>query len=79
MTKLNRLLTVAGAMAILSAVAISVNAQEDLFTKLDVDQDGLISLSEAEAHDVLFQNFAMVDADSDGFVSKDELEASGVS
>jgi Ca2+-binding EF-hand superfamily protein len=79
MNKLDKILSVVAISVVLSAVAISANAQEDLFSTLDTDADGLISPSEAKAHEFLSENFALVDADSDGYVTKEELTASGIS
>ena len=74
----DKVLSLLGIAAILLATAISVNAEEDLFTQLDVNADGLISEMEAEAHDVLYENFEEVDANSDGYVSREELTDSGI-
>ncbi len=78
MNKLDKLLSSIAIFACLSVVAISVNAQDDLFTELDANADGMISVEEAQEHDVLFENFASVDADSDGYVTKEELAEAGI-
>jgi len=68
------LLTVATIQAITMANA---NAQSDasLMTKLDVNQDGYISLKEAVDHTPLLKNFGLIDTDADGKISKEELDA----
>jgi Ca2+-binding EF-hand superfamily protein len=60
---------------ILQAVtAISqASAQDSLYTSLDRDQDGLISLREAAGNSKLLENFTRVDINEDGFLSMDEV------
>lgn len=45
--------------------------------KMDTNQDGQISLDEAEAANAerLLENFAEIDADSDGNITRDEMRA----
>ncbi|MFT6270806.1 MAG: Ca2+-binding EF-hand superfamily protein [Alphaproteobacteria bacterium] len=79
MKKLTKILSITAAFTVLSALAMTANASDDLFTELDINADGTISITEAEAHEVLLANFAAVDIDSDGYVTKGELVASGIS
>lgn len=68
------LLTVATIQAISVA---SANAQtvNELMMRLDVDQDGFISLKEAVSHTPLLKQFGLIDVNADGKISPDELEA----
>jgi hypothetical protein len=79
MKKLTKILSITAAFTVLSALAMTANASDDLFTELYINADGTISITEAEAHEVLLANFAAVDIDSDGYVTKGELVASGIS
>ena len=79
MKKLDKLLSITTAVAVLSTITMTVSAEESLFTQLDANADGKISATEARAHKALSENFATVDANSDGYVTKDELSAAGIS
>lgn len=64
-------------LAALPAVSTaSANAQDELVARLDVDQDGLISLKEAVSHTELLRNFGLIDQNEDGLLSMEELAAS---
>lgn len=53
----------------------SAVAQRDVWTELDVDGDGRISVTEAAANADLNTHFSMMDSDGDGFLSGDEYRA----
>ncbi|MFW1676882.1 hypothetical protein ACFVYJ_03760 [Pontibacter sp. JAM-7] len=46
---------------------------EEIFTKLDIDQDNKISMKEAEVSPALSKGFASIDTDKDGFLTKEEF------
>ncbi|MBT0587218.1 hypothetical protein KIU71_12395 [Alteromonas sp. SM 2104] len=53
-------------------------AEDDLFTSLDTNADGVISKTEAKAHSTLSEMFDMVDTNADGFISESEFASSGL-
>ena len=53
----------------------AVAADMPKFEDADADQDGVISLTEAEGHDGLVTVFTEADADKDGKLSKEEYDA----
>ena len=71
------IMLVQGILAIL--ISNAANAQESLMATLDDDQDGLISLREADCHKTLLENFNKIDANDDCLISLDELDASEIS
>ncbi|MCW8091474.1 calcium-binding protein [Alteromonas sp. ASW11-130] len=68
-------------LLIITAIALQTtlvaNAQADLLTKLDMDQDGVISLKEAVSNTDLLRQFGRIDTNEDGKLSPEELKASG--
>ncbi len=78
MKRLERLfLFTIAAIAVQSTLIANANAQVDLLTKLDMDQDGFISLKEAVSNTDLLRNFGMIDSNEDGKLSPKELKDSG--
>ncbi|WP_158968982.1 hypothetical protein [Paraglaciecola sp. L3A3] len=61
--------------ATLFSLAITAQEPDEKFHPLDTDQDGLISLEEAQNDAFLSENFIKLDLNADGYLSKDELEA----
>ena len=59
---------------VLMLVAATVFAQGDNFSKLDANNDGLISRDEANIDDTLTAIFNDLDVNFDGYLSKSELE-----
>ncbi|QJR79831.1 calcium-binding protein [Alteromonas pelagimontana] len=58
-------------------VAIAdTDSQSRLLKKLDVDQDGSISLKEAVSNTELLRNFSKIDKNKDGLLGADELAKS---
>ncbi|GGW74804.1 calcium-binding protein [Alteromonas halophila] len=57
-------------------VATMAYAQTDLLTRLDVDQDGKVSLKEAVRNTELLKNFGLIDENGDGMLTREELEKS---
>ncbi|WP_395343579.1 hypothetical protein PN836_003670 [Ningiella sp. W23] len=60
------------------AMSFSALAQSDLFKELDVNADGMISTSEAQAHSTLSENFELIDLDADGNISEEEFATTGL-
>ena len=57
-----------------SLITLSVNAELKVDVKsLDTDQDGLISLEEAQKVPELAEKFASLDVNKDGYLSKEEF------
>ncbi|MCF2948988.1 EF-hand domain-containing protein [Paraglaciecola aquimarina] len=63
--------------ASLFSLAITAQQPEDNFSKLDTNNDGLISIDEAKSDPTLAQVFTELDTDEDGYLSKDELAELG--
>ncbi|CAM2005385.1 hypothetical protein [Acanthopleuribacter pedis] len=65
----------------LSIVALTtaafVQAGELTFETVDADKDGFISMTEAEGHAALLEQFKALDADADGQLSKEEFAKYG--
>ncbi|MBI2381435.1 MAG: EF-hand domain-containing protein [Gammaproteobacteria bacterium] len=57
---------------IVSAVAFADN--NGRFADVDADQNGLVSLEEAQSIASLSQDFAALDVDADGQLSSDEFQ-----
>ena len=55
-----------------SSAAVAATPANDDFKKLDLNQDGKVSLKESVKDKVLSGNFDLVDADHDGAVSIEE-------
>jgi hypothetical protein len=55
--------------------ASAATAGDDLFTTLDVNEDGVIDTQEASAHEVLAASFASLDTDQNGVLTREEFEA----
>nr|WP_136249510.1 EF-hand domain-containing protein [Ningiella ruwaisensis] len=53
-------------------------ANEDTFTSLDTNEDGVISKEEAQAHSTLASMFDDVDANGDGVITYDEFSTAGL-
>ncbi|MCW8107823.1 calcium-binding protein [Alteromonas ponticola] len=64
-------------VAVQTTLIANAKAQADLLTKLDMDQDGFISLREAVSNTDLLRHFGMIDTNEDGKLSPEELKASG--
>ncbi|WP_158968458.1 hypothetical protein [Paraglaciecola sp. L3A3] len=54
----------------------SSNAKTDLIEKLDLDQDGQISIKEAVAEPQLLAAFGKIDIDGNGLLTREELAKS---
>jgi len=62
----------AGLLA-LSMQSVSADAKAEMFSELDVNADGFISVEEAEAHDDLPEAFADGDMNDDGRLDQAEF------
>lgn len=68
---------VAMALAVLATPAFAQDAAL-VFTALDADKDGRVSLAEAKKNPVVTQNFAAADKNRDNALSREEfMEAFG--
>ena len=65
----------AGAATLAAANDASMGASSKGFKDLDVNSDGRVSTTEAQAHMQLNENFRTADADGDGYVSQTEFDA----
>ncbi len=66
------------AVTFLTTMAVADDSSKQAqakFNKMDKDQDGKLSKSEAQNDPVLIAEFAAVDQDSDGYVSEAEYSA----
>jgi Ca2+-binding EF-hand superfamily protein len=78
MKRLEKLfLFVSIAVAAQITLVANANAQADLLTRLDMDQDGFISLKEAVKNTDLLKAFGHIDSNEDGKLSQQELVNSG--
>jgi len=50
-------------------------AEDQLFTALDADSDGAVTVEEAQVDAIVEENFAVIDADKNGAISEQELLA----
>ena len=74
MKRIEKIFLILLSVAALQAVSVAnANAQTDLMTQLDADQDGLISLKEAVSNTALLRNFGLIDQNEDGLLSMEEL------
>nr|WP_136250049.1 EF-hand domain-containing protein [Ningiella ruwaisensis] len=72
--KLGILFTVA---ALSAGISFASQANEG-FKALDANEDGMITKSEAEANETVFENFELIDSDGNGTISLEEYEAVGL-
>lgn len=72
-TKRNILLSMAAFAFTLVLTSTNAFSSEDLFIELDTNSDGMISKTEAEAHEVLNELFDSLDIDGDGFINPAEF------
>lgn len=77
-TKRNIFLSMAAFAFTLALTSTSAFSNEDLFKTLDTNADGMISKTEAQAHEVLNELFDSLDIDGDGFISSDELSVANL-
>lgn len=66
---------------VIQAVAVAnanakIEGPLEIISKLDVDQDGFISIKEAVSNTELLRQFGMIDTNDDGKLSEKELLAS---
>lgn len=59
------------------SVACLAQAGELTFESVDTDKNGFISVSEADSHAALKEQFKKLDADEDGQLSKEEFAGYG--
>ncbi len=62
-------------IAVQSVAVVNANAAEATIARLDVDQDGQISLKEAVSDTELLRRFGRLDDNKDGKLSEQELSA----
>ncbi len=77
-TKRNIFLSMAAFAFTLALTSTSAFSSEDLFKKLDTNADGMISKTEAEAHEVLNELFDSLDIDGDGYISSTEFSVANL-
>jgi Ca2+-binding EF-hand superfamily protein len=61
-------------LVVLAFASMAIIAEEDLIAKLDIDNDGRISIEEAAEDASLSAMFAELDTNKDGYLSPSELE-----
>ncbi|MFQ3251419.1 hypothetical protein [Glaciecola sp.] len=72
-TKRNIFLSIAAFSFTLALTSTNAFSGESLFNKLDSNSDGMISKTEAEAHEVLKELFDSLDVDGDELISPEEF------
>ena len=68
-------LIIIGSIAITSALASVVLAEEATFTVLDANSDSFISMEEADKNAMLRENWDAVDVNKDGMIERAEFSA----
>ncbi len=64
-------LTLAALVLIFSGATVA--AEQDLYTKIDTDQDGTINKEEASPYPILTDKWSELDANSDGVLDQAEF------
>jgi hypothetical protein len=64
-------LTLVSLVLIFSGVAVA--AEEDLYTRLDVDKDGTINKKEASSNPLLTEKWGELDVNADGMLDQAEF------
>lgn len=73
---MKKLIAVAGSLALASGMAMAGDdMSEKKFEDLDANQDGVITQSEASAHQDLVANFNSADTNADGYLTPSEFDA----
>jgi hypothetical protein len=69
------IVAIAGSLALASGIAFAGEGKEKSFNDLDENQDGVITQSEAAAHEELVSKFTVADSNQDGYLTPSEFEA----
>jgi hypothetical protein len=72
---MKKILAIAGALALASGIAFAGEGEKKSFNDLDENQDGVITQSEAAAHQELVSQFTTADTNQDGYLTPSEFEA----
>ena len=74
---MKKLIAIAGSLALASGMAMAGDdmGKEKKFEDLDANQDGVITQSEAAAHEDLVANFNSADTNADGYLTPSEFDA----
>lgn len=74
---MNKLIAIAGSLTLASGMAMAGDDmdKEKKFENLDANQDGVITQSEASAHQDLVANFNSADTNGDGYLTPSEFDA----
>jgi Ca2+-binding EF-hand superfamily protein len=74
---MKKLIAIAGSLALASGMAMAGDdmGKEKKFEDLDANQDGVITQSEASAHEDLVANFNSADSNADGYLTPSEFYA----
>ena len=73
---MKKLIAIAGSLTLASGMAMAGDdMSEKKFEDLDANQDGVITQSEASAHQDLVANFNSADTNADGYLTPSEYDA----
>jgi Ca2+-binding EF-hand superfamily protein len=72
---MKKILAIVGGLALASGIAFAGEGEKKSFNDLDENQDGVITQSEAAAHQELVSQFTTVDTNQDGYLTPSEFDA----
>lgn len=72
---MKKIVAIAGSLALASGIAFAGDGEKKSFNDLDENQDGVITQSEAAAHEKLVSEFTTADTNQDGYLTPSEFEA----
>lgn len=72
---MNKFVAIAGSIVLASGMAFAGDKDSKKFEDLDANQDGVITQSEAAAHQDLVAVFNEVDTNADGYLTPSEFDA----
>lgn len=74
---MKKLIAIAGSLTLASGMAMAGDdmGKEKKFEDLDANQDGVITQTEASAHEDLVAHFNTADSNADGYLTPSEFDA----